>query len=94
MLGKLENVHCPITRDGLVARAVKQIQHEVKYQTQSKHRSSMCLHIRHTKLKRMQNDFGSKLNHCPEDRYLKCQLDPIPVTRKRKKGQLQQHQQL
>ena len=46
----------------------------------------MCLHIRHTKLKRMQNDFGSKLNHFPEDQYLKCQLDPIPATRKGKKA--------
>ena len=32
MLRKLENVYCPITRGGQVARAVKQIQHEVEYQ--------------------------------------------------------------
>ena len=94
MLGNLENVHCPITRGGQVARAVKQIQHEVEYQRQYKRRSSMCLHIRHTKLKRMQNYFSSKRNHRPEDRYLKCQLDPIPATRKGKKIQFQQHQQL
>ena len=36
MLRKLENVHCPITRGGQVARAVKQIQHEVEYQRQYK----------------------------------------------------------
>ena len=85
MLRKLENVHCPITRGGQVARAVKQIQHEVEYQRQYKRRSSVRLHIRHTKLKRMQNYFDSNRNRRPEDRYLKCQLDPKPSTRKGKK---------
>ena len=85
MLCKLENVHCPITRGGQVARAVKQIQYEVEYQRQYKRRSSVRLHIRHTKLKRMQNYFDSKRNRRPEDRYLKCQLDPKPSTRKGKK---------
>ena len=80
MLCKLENVRCPITRGGQVARAVKQIQHEMEYQRQHKRRSSVRLHTRHTKLKRMQNYFDS------EDRYLKCQLDPKPATRKGKKA--------
>ena len=57
ILRKLENVHCPITRGGQVARAVKQIQHEVEYQRQYKRRLSVRLHIRRTKLKRMQNYF-------------------------------------
>ena len=85
MLRKLENVHCPITRGGQVATAVKQIQHEVEYQRQYKRRSSVRLHIRHTKLKRMQNYFDSNRNRRPKDRYLKCQLDPKPSTRKGKK---------
>ena len=85
MLRKLENVHCPITRGGQVATAVKQIQHEVEYQRQYKRQSSVRLHIRHTKLKRMQNYFDSNRNRRPEDRYLKCQLDPKPSTRKGKK---------
>ena len=55
MLRKLENVHYPITRGGQVARAVKQIPYEVEYHRQYKRRSSVRLHIRHTKLKRMQN---------------------------------------
>ena len=93
MLRKLENVYCPITRGGQVARAVKQIQHEVEYQRQYKRRSSVRLHIRHTKLKRMQNYFDSNRNRRPEDRYLKCQLDPKPSTRKGKKRQLQKRQQ-
>ena len=90
MLRKLENVRCPITRGGQVARAVK---HEVEYQRQYKRRSSVRLHTRHTKLKRMQNYFDSKRNRRPEVRYLKCQLDPKPATRKGKKGQLQKRQQ-
>ena len=81
MLRKLENVRCPITRGG----QVKQIQHKVEYQRQYKRRSSVRLHIRHTKLKRMQNYFDSKRNHHPEIRYLKCQLDPKPATCKGKK---------
>ena len=85
MLRKLENVYCPITRGEQVARAVKQIQHEVEYQRQYKRRSSVRLHIRHTKLKRMQNYFDSNRNRVPEDRYLKCQLEPKPSTRKGKK---------
>ena len=74
MLRKLENVHCPITRGGQVARAFKQIQHEVEYERQYKRRSSVRLHIRHTKLKR------------PENRCLKSQLNPKPATRKGKKA--------
>ena len=67
MLHKLENVYCPITRDGQVTRAVKQIQHDVEYQRQYKRRSSVHVHIRHTKLKRVQNYFDAKRNCRPED---------------------------
>ena len=83
MLRKLENVYCRVTR-GQVVKAVKQIQHEVEYQRQYKRRSSGRLDIRHAKLKRMQNYNESKRNSRPEDRHLKCQLDPKPSTRKRK----------
>ena len=57
----------------------------VEYQRQYKRRSSVRLHIHHTKLKRMQNYFDSNRNRGPEDRYLKCQLEPKPSTRKGKK---------
>ena len=46
--------HTLFTRGGQVTRVVKQIQHEVEYQ-QYKRRSSVRLHIRHAKFKRMQN---------------------------------------
>ena len=40
-----------------------------------------------------QNYFDSKRNCRPEDRYLKCQLDPKPATRKGKKASLSQWSQ-
>ena len=81
MLQKLENVQCPITKGGRVARAVKCIQHNVVYQRTYSRWLSVRLHRRYTKLKRMKDYFEAKEKRRQEDRYRKGQLDPKPATR-------------
>ena len=97
MLRKLENVQCPITKGGRVARAVKDIQHDVVYQraysrrpsvrlhrrpsVRLHRRPSVRLHIRRTNLNRMRYYFETKKNRRQVDIYRKGRLDPKPATR-------------
>ena len=81
MLRKLENVKCPITKGGRVARAVKRIQHNVVYQRAYSRRPSVRLQRWHTKLKRTKRLFEAKEKRRQEDRYRKGQLDPNPAIR-------------
>ena len=81
MLRKLENVQCPMTKGGRVARTVKRIQHDVVYQRAYSRWPSVRLHRRYTKLKRMKDYFEAKEKRRQEDRYRKGQLDPKPATR-------------
>ena len=85
MLRKLENVHCPITRGGqsLQLSSKSSMRWNTRDNTNVDHQC-VCISVIPS-LKRMQNYFDSNRNRRPEDRYLKCQLDPKPSTRKGKK---------
>ena len=78
MLRKLENVQCPITKGGRVARAVKRIQQDVLYQREYSRQPSVRLHRRRTKSKRMREYLEAKKNRRQDDIYRKSQLDPEP----------------
>ena len=60
ILRKLENVQCPITKGGRVARAAQCIQHDVVHEQAYSRRLSVRQHRRYIKLKRTKDYFETK----------------------------------
>ena len=80
MLRKLENVQCPITKGGTVARAAKRIQQDVVYQREYARQPAVRRHRRATKAQRMKDYFKAKQHRSVLDVYRKCQLDRKPAS--------------
>ena len=80
MLRKLENVQCPITKGGKVARAVKRIQQDVMYQREYARQPAVRRHRRATKSQRMKDYFKAKQQRSVLDVYRKRQLDHRPAS--------------
>ena len=80
MLRKLENVQCPITKGGKVARAVKRIQQDVMYQREYARQPAVRRHRRATKSQRMKDYFKAKQQRSVLDVYRKRQLDRRPAS--------------
>ena len=80
MLRKLENVQCPITKGGKVARAVKRTQQDVMYQREYARQPAVRRHRRATKSQRMKDYFKAKQQRSVLDVYRKRQLDRRPAS--------------
>ena len=79
MLRQLENVQCPFTKGGKVARAVKYIQQDVVYQREYAGQPAVRRHRRATKSQRMKDYFKAKQHRSVLDVYTKRHFDPKPA---------------